>query len=93
MVDLCCTTPFITDIIKTIYSYFILTRNIFLNLPLFQLLFMIYMDIVVIVLVNMLIVMMGSSSQSLVINYQLILCQQLAENGPYRNWERNLKHQ
>jgi len=94
MVDLCSKTSFIADIIKTIYPYVILTRDIiFLNLPVFQLLFMIYVGIVAILLVNMLIVMMGSSSQSLVINSQLTRCQQLAENGPHRNYARNLKCQ
>jgi hypothetical protein len=94
MVDLCCKTSFIADIIKTIYSYVILTRNIiFLNLPVFQLLFMTCMGIVAILFVNLLTVMTGSSSQSLVINYQLTRCQQLAENGPHRTYARNLKCQ
>ena len=48
------------------YSYFVLIRNIiFLNLPVFQLLFVIYMGIVAILLVNMLIAMMGNTYQKI----------------------------
>jgi len=94
MVDLCCKTSFIADIIKTIYSYYILAKNfIFFNLPVFQSHFMLYVGIVTILLVNMLIIMRGSSSQSLVINYQVTRCHKLEENSPYRNYARKLNCQ
>lgn len=40
-------------------------KHYFLNLPLFQLLFVIYMGIVAILLVNMLIAMMGNTYQKI----------------------------
>jgi hypothetical protein len=78
---------FLLSTIPVIYNV------ISLNLPVFQLLFVIYIGIVAIQLVNMLIAMMDSSSESLVINYQLTRCQHLAENSPHPNYARNPKCQ
>lgn len=55
---------FLPDI--KIYSHFTLARHsIYLNISLFQLLFVIYMGIVAILLVNMLIAMMGNTYQKI----------------------------
>jgi hypothetical protein len=93
MVELCFKTLFITDMTKNNLFLFRSDRKHFFNLSVFRLLFMIYMGIAAVLLGNMLIIMMGISSHSLVINYQLTRCQHLAEKTHIVNCARNLKCQ